>query len=79
MLGVADAHYRLDELILLEVAFRYWGSFAVRAALRVTPQTARDEDVLGPRRRERPLQSKASTERARRTHDVSIRTLSGGE
>jgi hypothetical protein len=64
MLGVADTHYRLDKLILLEVTFRYWGSFAVCAPLRITFQAARDEDVLSPRRRERTLQTSAICQRS---------------
>ena len=57
MLGVADTHYRLDKLILLEVTFRYWGGFAVCTPFRVTLQAACDEDVLSPRRRERTLRT----------------------
>ena len=71
MLGVADTHYRLDKLILLEVTLGYRDGFAVRTPLRVSLQAARDEDVFCPCRRERTLQ--AST--IRQQSDAAMRRM----
>ena len=59
MLGVADAHHRLDELVLLEEALRDRCGLAVCPPLGVALEATRDEDVLGPCGCERTLQAQA--------------------